>query len=232
MSVILCSRRYPIASSWLTARPCVGPPAGRRWPGAECRVPCPAARRATRTRASGPASARFTRADADLWHDLHIQAPDAALGVTAAVPVPEGQARVRVPPRTQPGSVLRVEGRGPPRYGGYGRSSLNLTVILDIPRQLSARQRRALRAAPGRGCRENGHGGRIPRAGRSPIRPEDNSRCGRAARREPEAGCGSGSPTEPPWASRMVSGAISGQVCPVDRDGRASRCMAGCRWGA
>ncbi len=84
---------------------------------------------------------RFTRADADLWHDLHIQAPDAALGVTAAVPVPEGQARVRVPPRTQPGSVLRVEGRGPPRYGGYGRSSLNLTVILDIPRQLSARQR-------------------------------------------------------------------------------------------
>ena len=37
--------------------------------------------------------ARFTRADADLWHDLHIQAPDAALGVTAAIPVPEGQAR-------------------------------------------------------------------------------------------------------------------------------------------
>ncbi len=60
-----------------------------------------------RTRVDG----RFTRARADLWHDLHIQAADAALGVTAAVPVPEGQARVRVPPGTQPGSVLRVEGR-------------------------------------------------------------------------------------------------------------------------
>ena len=84
---------------------------------------------------------RFTRDGADLWHDLHIQAPDAALGVTAAVPVPEGQARVRVPPGTQPGSVLRVEGRGLPRYGGHGRGSLNLTVIPDIPRQLSARQR-------------------------------------------------------------------------------------------
>ena len=84
---------------------------------------------------------RFTRAGADLWHELHIQAPDAALGVTAAVPVPEGQARVRVPPGTQPGSVLRVEGRGLPRYGGHGRGSLNLTVILDIPRQLSVRQR-------------------------------------------------------------------------------------------
>ena len=57
------------------------------------------------------------------------------------MPVPGGQARVRVPPGTQPGSVLRVAGKGLPRYGGHGRGSLNLTVILDIPRQLSARQR-------------------------------------------------------------------------------------------
>jgi hypothetical protein len=87
------------------------------------------------------ADTRFTRAGADLWHDLHLQAPDAVLGVTTAVPVPGGQARVRVPPGTQPGSVLRVGGKGLPRYGGHGRGSLNLTVILDIPRQLSSRQR-------------------------------------------------------------------------------------------
>jgi molecular chaperone DnaJ len=87
------------------------------------------------------ADTRFTRAGADLWHDLHLQAPDAVLGVTTAVPVPGGQARVRVPPGTQPGSVLRVAGKGLPRYGGHGRGSLNLTVILDIPRQLSSRQR-------------------------------------------------------------------------------------------
>ena len=37
--------------------------------------------------------------------------------------------------------MLRVEGRGLPRYGGHGRGSLNLTVILDIPRRLNARQR-------------------------------------------------------------------------------------------
>jgi molecular chaperone DnaJ len=92
---------------------------------------------AIRTRAD----ARFTRAGADLRSDLHIQAQDAALGVTAAVPVPGGQARVRVPPGTQPGSVLRVAGQGLPRSGGHGRGSLDLTVILDIPRQLSPRQR-------------------------------------------------------------------------------------------
>ena len=87
------------------------------------------------------ADPRFTRVGADLRYDLHLQAPDDALGVTAAVPVPGGQARVRVPPGTQPGSVLRVAGKGLPRYGGHGRGSLNLTVILDIPRQLSVRQR-------------------------------------------------------------------------------------------
>ncbi len=63
------------------------------------------------------------------------------LGVTTAVPVPGGQARVRVPPGTRPGSVLHIAGKGLPRYGGHGRGSLNLTVILDIPRQLSPRQR-------------------------------------------------------------------------------------------
>ena len=63
------------------------------------------------------------------------------LGVTAAVPVPGGQVRVRVPPGTRPGSVMRIGGKGLPRYGGHGRGSLNLTVILDIPRQLSPRQR-------------------------------------------------------------------------------------------
>ena len=115
------------------------------------------------------ADPRFTRVGADLRHDLHIQAPDAALGVTTAVPVPGGQARVRVPPGTQPGSVLRVAGKGLPRYGGHGRGSLNLTVILDIPRQLSARQRQLyeqLRAEDA-GIRSTADGSREPDAPRS-----------------------------------------------------------------
>jgi len=117
------------------------------------------------------ADPRFTRAGADLWYDLHIQAPDAALGVTAAVPVLQGQVRVRVPPGTQPGSVLRVEGRGLPRYGGHGRGSLNLTMILDIPQRLSKRQRQLyeqLRAADA-GIRNTADRSRepdAPRAGR------------------------------------------------------------------
>ena len=104
---------------------------------------------------------RFTRAGADLWHDLHIQAPDAALGVTTAVPAPGGQARVRVPPGTQPGSVLRRRQgtaalwRARPRQPEPHRDH----------RHSAAAQRTAkatLRAAPGRGCRDEQRGGRIP----------------------------------------------------------------------
>jgi molecular chaperone DnaJ len=87
------------------------------------------------------ADPRFTRQGADLWCDLHIGPPDAALGSTAAVPAPDGQAQVEVPPGTQPGAVLRVPGQGLPRYRGRGRGSLNVTVIVDVPRQLSPWQR-------------------------------------------------------------------------------------------
>jgi len=87
------------------------------------------------------ADPRFAREGADLWYDLHVQVPDAALGVTAAVPVLEGQAKIQVPAGTQPGSVLRVEGKGLPRYGRRSRGSLNIRVIPDVPQQLSPRQR-------------------------------------------------------------------------------------------
>jgi DnaJ-class molecular chaperone len=97
----------------------------------------------------------FTRAGADLWHDLHITVPDAALGSTAAVPAaPDGRLRVTVPPVTQPGAVVRITGRGLPRHAQHGRGDLNVRVIVDIPRQLSPpeqrlyEQLRALEQAP------------------------------------------------------------------------------------
>ena len=112
---------------------------------------------------------RFSRVGADLWYDLHIQPPDAALGVIAAVPLPGGQARVRVPPGTQHGSVLRVAGKGLPRYDGDGRGSVHLKVILDIPRQLSPPQRQLyeqLRAADAGSTPDGSGKPDVPRADR------------------------------------------------------------------
>ncbi len=87
------------------------------------------------------ADPRFTRSGADLWHDLHIPVADAALGTTASVPAPDGAVRVVVPAGTQPGAVLQVAGKGLPRYRGHGRGDLNVGVSVDIPQQLTPRQR-------------------------------------------------------------------------------------------
>jgi molecular chaperone DnaJ len=84
---------------------------------------------------------RFTRVGADLRYDLNIQVPDATLGTTVTVPAPDGPTRVRVPPGTQTGTVLRIEGKGLPRYPGHGRGRLDVAVLVDIPRHLSPRQR-------------------------------------------------------------------------------------------
>jgi molecular chaperone DnaJ len=64
-----------------------------------------------------------------------------------------------VPPGTQSGAVLAIKGKGLPRYHGPGRGSLNVTVIVDIPRQLSVCQRRLYeqpRAEDGQETGENG----------------------------------------------------------------------------
>ena len=83
----------------------------------------------------------FTREGANLWHVLHIGVPDAALGTTATVPALDGPVQIPVPPGTQSGAVLAIEGKGLPRYHGHGRGTINVTVIVDIPQQLSPRQR-------------------------------------------------------------------------------------------
>jgi molecular chaperone DnaJ len=64
------------------------------------------------------AGPRFTRSGAELWHNLHITVPDAALGTTAAVPALDRRLQVMVPPATQPGAILRIAGRGLPAMAG------------------------------------------------------------------------------------------------------------------
>ena len=176
-------RRSPFASRPASRRePCCG------WPGAECRVPCPAARRATRTRASGPATTPGSPGPAPICGTTcTFRHPTPRSASPRPCPYSRGRRGSGCHREPQPGSVLRVEGRGLPRYGGHGRGSLNLTVILDIPRRLSARQRQlyeqlraedageqARRADPASRTRpdpsaDNGHAGRRHAAGRGLI---------------------------------------------------------------
>jgi molecular chaperone DnaJ len=94
---------------------------------------------------------RFDRRGADLWHQATLTVADAVLGTTLSVPSLDGEASVTVPAGTQPGSVLRLRGKGLPHFGRDGKGDLLLAIDVHIPERLSARERQLyeeLRSSP------------------------------------------------------------------------------------
>ena len=100
---------------------------------------------------------RFLRRGADLWREESLSVPEAVLGTTLEVPTLDGQARVRVPPGSQSDTVLRLRGKGLPRFGGKGSGDLKVTLRLQVPEHISRKERRLyaqLRALDGKPARE------------------------------------------------------------------------------
>lgn len=50
----------------------------------------------------------------DIVYDLHLNFADAALGTTVEVPTLDGKAKIKIPPGTQAGKILRLKGKGIP----------------------------------------------------------------------------------------------------------------------
>ncbi|HVU00623.1 MAG TPA: molecular chaperone DnaJ [Polyangiaceae bacterium] len=86
----------------------------------------------------------FKRDGDDLVCSVPISFVTAALGGEIEVPSLTGKAKVRVPPATQPGSVLRMKGKGAPhRYRG-GRGDQLVEVALEVPTELTPRARQLI----------------------------------------------------------------------------------------
>jgi molecular chaperone DnaJ len=86
----------------------------------------------------------FVRRGDDLVCQLTIPFPLAALGGEVPIETLDGEEVLRIPPGTQPGTVLRLRGRGAPRLGGRGRGDLLVHVQVEVPTRLSARERQLL----------------------------------------------------------------------------------------
>ncbi len=87
------------------------------------------------------ADPRFERRGADLWRSESVPVHDAVLGTRLVVPTLEGSAEVAVPPGTQPGSVLRLRGKGLSRLGGGRRGDLHVQILVGIPEAPSREER-------------------------------------------------------------------------------------------
>lgn len=86
----------------------------------------------------------FRREGADILVSVPISFPQAVLGASIDVPTLDGKVVMKVPPGTQSGKVFRLRGKGIPVYGGYGKGDQLVTVIVEVPQQLSRRQRKLI----------------------------------------------------------------------------------------
>ena len=68
----------------------------------------------------------------------------ATLGSEIEVPTLEGQATIRIPPGTQPGTLLRLKGRGVKNLQGYGQGDLHVRVQVEVPAHLNGAQKAKL----------------------------------------------------------------------------------------
>jgi molecular chaperone DnaJ len=88
---------------------------------------------------------RFERRGDDLVFDLPVSFSQAALGAQVVIPTVYGDEEIRVPPGTQPETVLRLKGRGLPVLGQSSKGDLLIRVRVWTPERLSDEQERLFR---------------------------------------------------------------------------------------
>ena len=105
------------------------------------------------------------REGTELVYETDISIAQAALGTTLQVPTIDGDEEVEVKPGTQPGTEIRLRGKGVPHLRRAGsRGDLHVFVNVAVPTKLSRRQRELLEELAGEfdePVSRNGTGGSI-----------------------------------------------------------------------
>lgn len=87
----------------------------------------------------------FTRDGSNVMVEIPISFTQAALGDTLQVPTIDGRVEYKVPEGTQTGTVFRMKGKGIQNVNGRGRGDQYVRVNIEVPRNLSDKQKKLLR---------------------------------------------------------------------------------------
>ncbi len=87
----------------------------------------------------------FKRDEYDVYIDMPITFAQAALGAKIQVPTLDGAVEFTIPEGTQTGSKFRMKGKGIPYLRSKSRGDEYVTVTVEVPRNLSTRQKEILR---------------------------------------------------------------------------------------
>ncbi len=86
----------------------------------------------------------FTRQGYNLYCDVPITIVEATLGAEIEIPTLEGREKYTIPESTQYGTSFTLKGKGVPMVNSKGRGDLIFTVIVEVPKGLSDRQKEYL----------------------------------------------------------------------------------------
>lgn len=87
----------------------------------------------------------FKREGSNLYCEVPLTFAEATLGAEIEIPTMEGKEKFTIPEGTQPGTLFTLKGKGMP--GRFGRrGDLIFSATVEVPRDLNAKQKEALRA--------------------------------------------------------------------------------------
>jgi molecular chaperone DnaJ len=86
----------------------------------------------------------FQRDGDDLLCEVPVSFVQAALGAEIDVPTLDGKAGVKIPAGTQPGTMLRLKGKGVKNIQGYGHGDLHVRVNVEVPTHMTSAQKTKL----------------------------------------------------------------------------------------
>lgn len=89
--------------------------------------------------------ALFERDGFDIWCEIPLTYAQATLGDEITVPTVDGKVSYTIPEGTQPGTVFRLRNKGVPYVNGRGRGEQYVRVVLEVPKNLTGKQKDALK---------------------------------------------------------------------------------------
>ena len=87
---------------------------------------------------------RLARRGWDIVSEKEISFSQAALGTVCEIETIDGDVKIRIPAGTQPGTQIRLRGKGVPHVSGHGRGDHYVIIRIKVPNKLSREQKRLL----------------------------------------------------------------------------------------
>jgi len=86
----------------------------------------------------------FKRDGTEIFCDVPVSFPQAALGTEIEVPTIDGTTKLKIPAGTQSGRLFTIKNKGVPRVGSHHRGNQIVRIYVEVPTKLTARQKELL----------------------------------------------------------------------------------------